>query len=207
MFFLSPKDMSFSPSDNFNTSLYFVTGTDSPVKAASSIFKLALSIILPSAGTASPASNNTISPTTTSSLLIIHCLLFLITLHVEAVIFCNASMAFSDLFSWYTPKIPLIITTINIIKTSANDSLAYAAVTPETIAATISMIIIGFVNSLINFINKGVFLLSSNLFNPPSLNLILLSSSLKPFSSLFKCFNITSYSCKYSLIISPPLFL
>ena len=124
IFFLSPKGISFSADDNDNMSLCFVTATDSPVKAASSIFKLALSIILPSAGTASPASNKIISPGTSSSLLIINCFLFLITLHVDAVIFCKASMAFSDLFSWYTPSIPLITTTENIIKTSAKDSLA-----------------------------------------------------------------------------------
>ena len=80
-------------------SVFFVTATDSPVKAASSIFKLALSIILPSAGTESPASNKTISPGTISSLFIVICLLFLITLQFKDVIFCNASIAFSDLFS------------------------------------------------------------------------------------------------------------
>ncbi|MNI73421.1 hypothetical protein D3C76_998100 [compost metagenome] len=42
-------------------------GTDSPVKAASSIFKLALSISLKSAGMNLPASITTISPSTTSS--------------------------------------------------------------------------------------------------------------------------------------------
>ena len=41
---------------------------DSIIKQFLKIFRLALSIILPSAGTASPASSSTTSPTTSSSL-------------------------------------------------------------------------------------------------------------------------------------------
>jgi len=44
----------------------FSTGTDSPVKDASSIFKIKLSISLKSAGIISPVSSSTISPTTSS---------------------------------------------------------------------------------------------------------------------------------------------
>ena len=60
MFFLSPKDTSSS-----NVTLaFFSTGTDSPVKEASSTFKLEDSINLKSAGIISPDSKTTISPGT-----------------------------------------------------------------------------------------------------------------------------------------------
>ena len=67
MFFRSPSGTSLA-APAFRTSAVLLTGTDSPVSAASSIFMLALSKIRPSAGTASPASRITISPGTSSSL-------------------------------------------------------------------------------------------------------------------------------------------
>ena len=51
-----------------NAPLCFSTGTHSPVSAASSTFRLALSRMRASAGTASPASSTTTSPGTSSSL-------------------------------------------------------------------------------------------------------------------------------------------
>ena len=80
-------------------SMNFVTGTLSPVRAASSIFMLALSRMRPSAGTASPASSTTTSPTTRSSLRTETILPSRRTLLVAAAICCKASMAFSALFS------------------------------------------------------------------------------------------------------------
>ena len=64
----------------------FVTDVDSPVRAASSTFKLAHSINLESAGTASPASNRIISPGTRSSERTLSILSFLITFDVAAAI-------------------------------------------------------------------------------------------------------------------------
>ena len=80
-------------------SINLLTGTDSPVSAASSILRLAFSIILPSAGTASPASSSTTSPTTSSSLWIVTIFPSRSTFDVAADISCKASMAFSALFS------------------------------------------------------------------------------------------------------------
>ena len=81
-------------------SMNFVTGTDSPVSAASSILRLAFSIRRPSAGTASPASSSTMSPTTSSSLRTETTLPSRSTREVAAAISCSASIAFSALFSW-----------------------------------------------------------------------------------------------------------
>ncbi len=59
---LSPKDAS---SSNLIFA-FFSTGTDSPVKEASSTFKLDASTNLKSAGIISPVSKTTISPGTTA---------------------------------------------------------------------------------------------------------------------------------------------
>ena len=76
-----------------------LTGTDSPVSAASSIFRLALCMILPSAGTASPASSITTSPTTSSSLGMVTSFPSRSTCDTAADISCSASIAFSALLS------------------------------------------------------------------------------------------------------------
>ena len=86
IFFLSPSGTSFSPSAQ-SFSAHFVTGTLSPVNADSSAFRLAASISRQSAGTASPASSNTTSPTTRSSLLTVTGLPSRKTFEVAAVIF------------------------------------------------------------------------------------------------------------------------
>ena len=121
MFFRSPRGTSFSPS-RFKIETILLTGTDSPVSAASSIFMLALSMIRPSAGTASPASKSTTSPGTRSSLLKVTTLPSRRTLLVAAAISCSASMAASALLSCTTPKTALMITTARIIITSVKDS-------------------------------------------------------------------------------------
>ena len=75
---------------------FFVTGNDSPVNAASSIFNDAKSISLISAGTKSPASNITISPGTKSSVFTCTISPFLLTLHFNLDdSSCNFKNAFS----------------------------------------------------------------------------------------------------------------
>ena len=100
----------------------FVTGTLSPVSAASSILRLALSSSLPSAGTASPASSSTTSPTTSSAEGTTVTLPPRSTRLVAADIACSASIAFSALFSWYTPRAAFTMTTNSMIITSAAPS-------------------------------------------------------------------------------------
>ena len=92
----------------------FSTGTVSPVKLDSSIFKLYVLINLQSAGTTPPASKTTTSPGTNWSLFI--CLTFpsLLTFTTGAVIFLSASSDFSAFASCTTPIIALN-TTIPII--------------------------------------------------------------------------------------------
>ena len=97
----------------------FSTGTLSPVRAASSAFRLALSMMRQSAGTASPASRMTMSPGTSSSLRSMTIFPSRSTLLVAAVISWRASMAFSALLSWYTPSTALMSTTIRMMNTSA----------------------------------------------------------------------------------------
>ena len=103
-------------------SISFSAGTDSPVNAASSAFKDADSIRRQSAGTESPASRTTISPTTRSSFLMILMTPSRITLQVDAVISFKASIAFSALPSCTTPRIAFKRTTPMMIKNSASSA-------------------------------------------------------------------------------------
>ena len=96
MFFRSPSGTSICVS---SVSAVFNTGTDSPVKAASSTFMLAHSKILASAGTLSPASNEITSPGTRSSLFTWVSCPSRHTLEVEAVISRRAAIASSALLS------------------------------------------------------------------------------------------------------------
>ena len=107
---ISPKLHSF-----FKTKFAsLVAGTFSPVKLASSIFKLKLFISLQSAGTKLPDSKIIISPGT-SSIASISCIFpLLLTFAVGAVIFCKASIDFSAFASCITP-IKLLNITIAII--------------------------------------------------------------------------------------------
>ena len=91
MFTRSP--MPISPAGKIPIS--FSTGTDSPVKAASSIFNEAASNNRISAGTTSPASSITISPGTNSSLLIVNVCPSLKTVAFGVDICFNASIACS----------------------------------------------------------------------------------------------------------------
>ena len=122
IFLRSPREISSDLPSGSSVSDVLLTGTDSPVSAASSIFRLAHSIIRISAGTASPASRITISPGTISSLRTVTRCPPRITFEVDAAIFCRASIAASALLSCTTPSTALITTTAIIIITSANDS-------------------------------------------------------------------------------------
>ena len=164
IFFLSPRGT--SPLGASMTSQVLSTGTDSPVSAASSIFILAHSIILASAGTASPASSTITSPTTKSSLLTVICLPSRNTLLVAAAISCSASIAFSALLSCTTPRIALISTTAMMMITSEGNSPLMPDIMPEMTAATMRMIVIGSANCLRKRRNIFSFLPSASLFLP-----------------------------------------
>ena len=99
MFLRSPSGTSFVSGARLMMSINLLTGTLSPVRAASSIFMLALVRMRPSAGIASPASRITTSPTTRSSLWMVTIFPSRSTLDVAADICCRASMAFSALLS------------------------------------------------------------------------------------------------------------
>ena len=114
IFFLSPNGISSCAI----TSIFFFTLVLSPVNADSSTVKEAHSMILPSALIESPASSKTTSPFTSCVDGSTTTFWSRSTLLVEALIFCNASMAFSALLSCRTPKTALIKTTIRIIKLS-----------------------------------------------------------------------------------------
>ena len=99
MFFRSPRVTSpFSAA--CSASLCFRTSVDSPVRADSWVFIEAHSTMRASAGTASPASRISRSPTTTSSARIVFWWPSRTTFAVAAAICCKASMAASALLSW-----------------------------------------------------------------------------------------------------------
>ena len=143
MFFLSARGMSLASAAMFRASGSLFSGTDSPVRAASSTLSEAASIILPSAGTLSPASRTTMSPGTSSWLSMVIIVPPRSTLDLAAVICLRASMASSALFSCTTPSTELRITTKSMMNTSVGLSFSYIEVTRESMAATSSMIIIG----------------------------------------------------------------
>ena len=97
-----------------------LTGKLSPVSEDSSIFKEALSIILKSVGTESPASSMIISPTTISSLFTFSISPFLNTLANGLFIFLSSSIDLSAFCSCMTPIIELMITINKIIPPSIN---------------------------------------------------------------------------------------
>ena len=122
------------------------TGTLSPVRAASSIFREADSSSRPSAGTASPASNSTTSPGTRSALCSTVILPSRSTLLVAAVMVCRASMAASALLSCTTPKTAFSSTTARMMITSVSFSPERMLVTADTAAAAIKISSIGSFN-------------------------------------------------------------
>ena len=105
------------------SSASFSEGTDSPVRAASSDFKLDERISLASAGIKSPASSLMISPGTSKEASIICSTPSLITLALGEERFLRASKAFSALLSCNTPITALSIT-ISIISTGSKNSFA-----------------------------------------------------------------------------------
>ena len=105
--------LSRSPRDVFSGSTiaaFFSTGTDSPVKDASSALSDWLSSRRKSAGTISPASSSTRSPGTSSAAAINFCSPSRRTRAWGEVIFFKASIAFSARPSWTTPRMALIRT-------------------------------------------------------------------------------------------------
>ena len=131
MFFRSPSDTC-SPARG---SVNLLTGTLSPVRAASSIFMEALSKMRPSAGTASPASSSTTSPGTSRRLSIVTCCPSRSTLQVAAVMVWRASMAASALLSCTTPRTAFSSTTSRMMMTSVKLSWDRILVTADTAAA------------------------------------------------------------------------
>ncbi|CCZ95060.1 putative uncharacterized protein [Corallococcus sp. CAG:1435] len=177
----------------------FSAGTLSPVRAASSALRLAHCKIRQSAGTLSPASSTTTSPTTSSWLFTIVTVPSRKTLQVDSVMDCNAFIACSALLSCTTPKIALSNTTTAIIIASAKDSFSFAGlalfiitVTRLTTAAANKMIIIGSASCFKNFTKTGVFLPSSSLFAPFACKRRWLSSAERPFSDELSCCKTSS---------------
>ena len=170
------------------------------MRAASSTCMLAHSIILASAGTASPASRTIISPTTRSSLFIEICFPSRITLDIAEDISCSASIAFSALLSWKTPRAAFISTTARIITASTGKACSTISSTPEITAATNRIIVIGSANCFKNLTNSDSFLPSASLFLPFFSNLTFASLSERPSKEVFCSFNTSSELFKYSFI-------
>ena len=158
----------------------FSTGTDSPVKAASSIFNELASKRRKSAGTTSPASNRTISPGTNSSLLIVTVWPLRKTLAFGVDISLSASIACSAFASWTTPMIALIMTTAKIII----ESTTSWETTAEIIAAASKTMIIKSLNCSKNFCAIDFFLPSSNSLGPYSDKRFCASSFVNPLASV-----------------------
>ena len=118
----------------------FSTGTDSPVKAASSILMVFTSNNRISAGTTSPASKITISPTTISSPFTCRCSPSRKTVATGEAIFCNASIASSAFDSWITPTIAFKITTAKITIASVGSGAPSWAKNEITAAASKTII-------------------------------------------------------------------
>ena len=130
--------LTLSPTGAFSSSstifASFSAGTDSPVKADSSIWRLAVSINLKSAGMYLPASIITISPVTTSSDGISINSPFLFTNALGVLSCFRASRAFSAFDSCTTPIVALIKITIRIIIESL-----ISPIIPEITAAAIKI--------------------------------------------------------------------
>ena len=205
MFFRSPSGTSLA-APAFRTSAVLLTGTDSPVSAASSIFMLALSKIRPSAGTASPASRITISPGTSSSLFFTSIFPPRITFDVAAAISCRASIAFSALLSCRTPSTALMMTTVRIMTTSAYDSPSYADVMPEISAAASRIRIIGSFSSSKNRCRLLFFFPAASRLGPCSESRRAASVSESPCSVVCNSSRIFELFSRYSFISIRPFF-
>ena len=168
MFFLSPSGIS-SPS---NSPVCFSTSCDSPVNAASCIFRLCTSSKRISAGTICPASNNTLSPGTNSCAGITLIFPSRITVALGAAILRNASTAFSARYSCTKPMMALMITISKIIIVSVTSPMM-----PDITAAAINTIIIKSWNCFRNFNHIGFFFSRTSSLGPCVIN----------FSSAFAC--------------------
>ena len=167
----------------------FSLGTDSPVKAASSICNELASIKRTSAGTTSPASRIIMSPGTNSVLLTFLMVPSRRTLALGEAIFRKASIASSALASWKTPIIAFKITTNKIIKASVKPSIPSA--TTDIAAATNKTIIMKSLNCSMNFCSNVVFSSVSSSLKPYSSCRFLTSASLKPCETFDSNFETT----------------
>jgi hypothetical protein len=137
------------------------TGTDSPVKAASSTFRLDTSMSLISAGTKSPVSNTTTSPGTKFLASITSGLPSLTTFAWGADILLRADKDSSALFSCIIPNAALRSTMARIIIASL-----ISPNNPDIIAAMISITTIKSLNCSINILQTDLRSFCSNSFGP-----------------------------------------
>ena len=156
----------------------FSTGTDSPVKAASSIFNEATSIKRRSAGTTSPASSITISPGTRSvdftELVCPSRKTFAFGVDISR----SASIACSALDSCTTPITALIITTARIMI----ESTTSCETTAEITAANSKTMIIKSLNCSKKRASILFFSPSSSSFKPYSFRRFSASADVSPSS-------------------------
>ena len=96
------------------------------------------------------------------------------------------------------------MTTAKMIITSAGNSRSIAAVTAETIAAAIKMIIIGSVNCSNSRRARDFFLPSSSLFLPFSASLFSASAEVSPLGELLTSLKTSSADCRYCFMVIPP---
>ena len=146
----------------------FSAGTDSPVSADSSLFKLTLCKSLASAGTKSPASKRMISPGTNSDASMIDSALSRRTRACGADIFFNASSALSARLSCITP-IMAFTTTISKISNGSkkpSGSPSTHATTKETAAAASNIRIITSLNCSANLSQLLFDFFARNRFSP-----------------------------------------
>ena len=202
MFFLSPSGTVELPSLSIRTSTILLTGTDSPVRAASSAFMLCSSMRRQSAGTASPASSTTISPTTMSSDFTTCISPSLRTFEVAAVICIRAVIAASALLSWTRLMMVLSTTTTSMTMTSAKPlsvgfpPASMIATTACMAAAAISIMIMGSARDLMKRFPRLSFSASLSLFLPFCSSLFAASSELRPLSQLPISASTASFSLR-----------
>ena len=165
-------------------------------------------MILQSAGTASPASRTTMSPVTRSSEWTVIWWPSRMALLVAALICCSASMAFSALLSWSTPRMAFKRTTTRMMMASVNStSPAARLVMTERTAAIIRMISIGSFSSSKNFLSMESFLASASLFLPFFSRRDEASAELRPSWPVFWLRSTSSAVERYSFILEKFLHL
>ena len=140
MFFRSPRAVS----SGRESMACLLTGTDSPVMADSSAFRLAHSRMRASAGTRSPASRVMMSPGTSLSVSSRTIWPSRSTFARGADIFCRASSAFSALFSWEM-EIQALTMTITRMMTASIQSSPPVEMRDNTAAMSSTMIMGSFI--------------------------------------------------------------